>query len=531
MTKSFTAMAIMKLRDDGRVSLDAAASTYLPELRTLVGVPRDAPVTVRMLLTHGSGLPYDDYWGADSFGMTDAELTRFLQAGVRLSHAPGAVYAYSNLGYALLGRIVARVSGVSFRDYVSQNILRPLGMRSSVWDAAQVPPERLATGYWKTAGGALVPEPRPPDGVFDAAGGLYTSLRDYARYVAFNLDAYPARDDQPESAPLRRSTVREMHDGQREMRADDRDAPLVRRLPDGMSLRAGSYGFGWLRLITCSEERVQHGGYEPGYFSTVVLLPKERAGIFVLATTARVAAAVMLPALAGAGVLSPPDEAAPIPELADAAASINQLLEAWDGVRAAQTFDEPSSKFAWFASLPQDVAQLAARHGRCRPRGSLKTYGRYRGLWQLTCDRGAVELDALMTPGTPARVEVLKWVEELPPDERLRGVAARVAAALGKWKELDVAAADLLAGSNPADRRRMERAMAHLAIDYGVCAVEGGAVRSNHEPLGDDRPHAVFRLRCDGGPLDLELAVDDASGKIVELDGHPPRDPDATCWR
>jgi CubicO group peptidase (beta-lactamase class C family) len=146
MTKSFTAMAIMKLRDDGRVSLDADASTYLPELRTLVGVPHDAPVTVRMLLTHASGLPYDDYWGGDSFGMTDPELTRFLQAGVRLSHAPGAVYAYSNLGYALLGRIVARVSGVSFRDYVSQNILRPLGMRSSVWDAAQVPPDRLATG-------------------------------------------------------------------------------------------------------------------------------------------------------------------------------------------------------------------------------------------------------------------------------------------------------------------------------------------------------------------------------------------------
>jgi CubicO group peptidase (beta-lactamase class C family) len=124
MTKNVTAMAILKLRDEGKLSLDADASTYLPMLRGLVGLPRDSAITVRLLLTHASGLPGDDYWGGDSFGMSADELARFLKAGVKMSYPPGARYAYSNLGYALLGQIVERVSGRRFRDYVSDEILR-----------------------------------------------------------------------------------------------------------------------------------------------------------------------------------------------------------------------------------------------------------------------------------------------------------------------------------------------------------------------------------------------------------------------
>jgi CubicO group peptidase (beta-lactamase class C family) len=124
MTKNVTAMAILKLRDEGKLSLDADASTYLPMLRGLVGLPRDSAITVRLLLTHASGLPGDDFGGGDSFGMSADELARFLKAGVKMSYPPGARYAYSNLGYALLGQIVERVSGRRFRDYVSDEILR-----------------------------------------------------------------------------------------------------------------------------------------------------------------------------------------------------------------------------------------------------------------------------------------------------------------------------------------------------------------------------------------------------------------------
>ena len=528
MTKNVTAMAILKLRDEGKLSLDADASTYLPMLRGLVGLPRDSAITVRLLLTHASGLPGDDYWGGDSFGMSADELARFLKAGVRMSYPPGARYAYSNLGYALLGQIVERVSGRRFRDYVSDEILKPLGMASSVWEAGDVPPKRLATGYWKTSSG-MVPEPRPSDGVFDAAGGLYTSLHDYARYVAFNLAAYPPRDDQPETGPVRRSTLREMHQGQRPTRRDDYDAPVVQRTAGGIALRAGSYGFGWLTVTSCSDERVQHGGYEPGYFSTVVLLPGHAAGVFVFSTTGRLPAGALLGKLSEGGVLGTPANPPPIDELPTAAAAIDRLAASWDAGLAARTFDAPSLRFAWFASLRDDFARLGASHGPCQRSGALKTYGRHRGVWTLVCDRGTITFDALMTPGTPARVEIVKWTDELPPEDRQRAIAMRLAATMGQRNDAGAAMTDVFAAS--ADRARLARRLAHLAIDHGACEVPGGALRSQHEPLSDDAVRAIFHLRCLSGPLDLEITLDDQSGRVVELDGYPPRDSDATCWQ
>jgi CubicO group peptidase (beta-lactamase class C family) len=93
---------------------------------------------------------------------------------------------------------------------------------------------------------------------FAPAGGLYASLRDYARYVAFQMAAYPPRDD-AESGPVRRSTLREMHDGQREARFGDRDTPVARVTDDGLALTAVSYGLGWWNVTSCRERQVLHG--------------------------------------------------------------------------------------------------------------------------------------------------------------------------------------------------------------------------------------------------------------------------------
>jgi CubicO group peptidase (beta-lactamase class C family) len=104
-------------------------------------------MTARLLLSMASGLQYDDLWGAVSHGLDDAELSRLLAAGLSFASAPGTSYGYSNLGDALLGKLVERVSGSRFTDYVSTKVLRPLGMSSSVWRESDVPPERLARGY------------------------------------------------------------------------------------------------------------------------------------------------------------------------------------------------------------------------------------------------------------------------------------------------------------------------------------------------------------------------------------------------
>jgi CubicO group peptidase (beta-lactamase class C family) len=106
LTKGFTAAAVLKLRDEGRLVLDAPAALYLPELEPTRGLTRDAgAITLRQLLTMTSGLPHDDMWGAVSFGYSSEQLTGLLKAGLQLASAPGETYAYSNLGYALLGKI------------------------------------------------------------------------------------------------------------------------------------------------------------------------------------------------------------------------------------------------------------------------------------------------------------------------------------------------------------------------------------------------------------------------------------------
>ncbi|MBL8290634.1 MAG: beta-lactamase family protein, partial [Bryobacterales bacterium] len=111
MTKSFTALSILKLRDEGKLSLDALAETYVPEMRGWKYPTTDSPkIRVRDLLTHTAGFVTDDPWGDRQTPLPEDEFTRLLSEGVPFTRPPGTAMEYSNLGYAILGRIVANVS-------------------------------------------------------------------------------------------------------------------------------------------------------------------------------------------------------------------------------------------------------------------------------------------------------------------------------------------------------------------------------------------------------------------------------------
>jgi CubicO group peptidase (beta-lactamase class C family) len=111
MSKAFTALAILKLRDEGRLSLDATAETYVPEMRGWRYPSADSPrITVRDLLSHTGGLVTDDPWGDRQQVLTPAEFTRMIRDGVPFTRTPGTAFEYSNFGYALLGRIITNVS-------------------------------------------------------------------------------------------------------------------------------------------------------------------------------------------------------------------------------------------------------------------------------------------------------------------------------------------------------------------------------------------------------------------------------------
>ena len=106
MSKSFTAMAILELRDQGKLALDDPAVRYVPELANLEYPTRDSPlITLRHLLTHSAGFPEDNPSGDRLLAMTDDEFGKMISGGFPFSHAPGTAFEYANLGFELLGRV------------------------------------------------------------------------------------------------------------------------------------------------------------------------------------------------------------------------------------------------------------------------------------------------------------------------------------------------------------------------------------------------------------------------------------------
>jgi CubicO group peptidase (beta-lactamase class C family) len=194
MTKAFTALTVLKLRDDGRLRLDAPASEYVPQLRDWKYPTADSPpIRVRDLLNHAAGFVTDDPWGDRQTPLPEADFTQLLDGGVPFTSSPGTRFEYSNLGYALLGRIVTNVSGSPYPVTIARTLLEPLGMDASGFDVEAAPREKRALGYrWEDD--RWRPEPTLGPGAFGAMGGLQTSANDYAKWVAFLLSAWPARD-------------------------------------------------------------------------------------------------------------------------------------------------------------------------------------------------------------------------------------------------------------------------------------------------------------------------------------------------
>ena len=178
MTKAFTALTVLKLRDDGSVRLDAPAADYVPELSTWQYPADDSPpIRVRNLLNHLAGFVTDDPWGDRQTPLPEAEFTQLLRAGVPFTSVPQTRYEYSNLGYALLGRIITNVSKRPYADTITRTLLQPLGMESSGFDVEQAPSARRALGYrWENDAWRIEPTLGP--GVFGAMGGLQTSAPD-----------------------------------------------------------------------------------------------------------------------------------------------------------------------------------------------------------------------------------------------------------------------------------------------------------------------------------------------------------------
>ncbi|HEX4954943.1 MAG TPA: serine hydrolase domain-containing protein [Thermoanaerobaculia bacterium] len=260
VSKTFTATALMQLIEAGRARLDDPLTRHLPGL-TWGSRFEGANLTLWHLLTHTSGLPREaafPYWTDRHFPTTE-ELHRGL-AEQALLFEPGVDYQYSNLGLALLGEVVAALSGQSYEEAVRSRILAPLGM-SSTW--VELPPQGtlLATGYLiRRPDGTQPVAPETDARGLTPAANLSSNVMDLARYLGAHLGAGPA-----ERQILKPATRREMQ--------------RVQWLsPNWTSGR----GLGFSVWRQGERTLVGHGGWVAGHRSQIAFDPKTRVGVIVL---------------------------------------------------------------------------------------------------------------------------------------------------------------------------------------------------------------------------------------------------------
>lgn len=178
--KQFTAIAIMQLFQAGKLAYDDPIRTYLPELPAWA----DA-ITIRHLLHHTSGLPdYTDAIIDKLFQRTDTPTNDDLLAvlsTLRKPGTPGEQFEYSNIGYDLLGSIIARVSGQSFERYLDSHIFKPLGMQQtfSLPNARRQQAKLVAHSYEEAEGEPY--DSDPMDGLL-GSGSVYSTVGDMYRY-------------------------------------------------------------------------------------------------------------------------------------------------------------------------------------------------------------------------------------------------------------------------------------------------------------------------------------------------------------
>jgi CubicO group peptidase (beta-lactamase class C family) len=407
MTKSFTTLAILKLRDEGKLSLEDPVSKWLPEFASMELPTRDtAPLRVRQLLSHSSGFPEDNPWGDQQLSASDADLTQWLRRGIPFSTPPDTRYEYSNYAFGLLGRIVTKASGMPYEKYVHAEILAKLHMDASTFEFSQVPAAKRAVGYRLQPDGTYAVEPPLPQGAFGSAGGLLTNATDLGKYVAFHLAAWPARDD-PETGPVRRSSVREMsHMWTPSNLTAGRSAGALQAAETG-------YGYG-LRIATdCRFEHiVGHGGGLPGFGSYMAWLPDYGVGMFAMANLTYVGPAEPISQawdvlLKTGGLQKREWPASPI--LYEMRGHILNLWKSWDNAEAKQIASMNLFLDAPVAQRRAEIQALKDEVGECSAAGPVVPENWLRGQFNLTCAKGTVGVFFTLAPTQPPAVQYLAF--------------------------------------------------------------------------------------------------------------------------
>ena len=519
MTKSFTAAAVLALRDEGALRLDDPAEAYVPELAGPSPLPGSRPVTIRQLLTMTAGLPTDDPWGDRLQGQPLAEFSEFLAGGVSLAWAPGTRFEYSNLGYAILGRVIAAASSMTYVEFVRSRLFGPLGMAATGFAADEFRPDQLATGYQGKAG-AWEELPMAPSGSFAPMGGIFSCVSDLALWVSGFLAAFVPGDEQAAARhPLCVTSRREMQSAH----AAIPPATFV-RIPGGLAGgEPPNYGFGlFVEEDPAHGVIVQHGGGYPGFGSIMRWHGATGLGVIALANRTYaspwVLAERMLTALlqeqrrpaSRAPAHGPALSQGPVwPQTLAARDEVMSLLAAWDDASADRLFAENVALDEPFADRRAAVETIRSRIGDLsvdehRP-AEFDSPAHCR--WWLSGDKGTVAAEIMLTPERAPRVQSLTLAVPPAADSPL----ARMVAAL----------ISIINGGDPGALNALPTAR---SLDGGLLIRQlrmagawSGQIAADAYRAGDGVTSTTVQLEGEHAGLALSVVVD-ASGVLHQAE-------------
>ncbi len=404
MTKSFTAMAIMKLRDEGKLSLEDPVSKYIPEMGNLEYLSSDSPeIDIENLLTMTAGFPEDNPWGDRQLDEPDRMLMDLVASGMSFSNPVSYAFEYSNTGYALLGNIISKVSGMPYQEYIKDNILKPLGMEHTYWEYDSVPPELLVSGYrwedekWK-------PEPMLHDGSYGAMGGLITSIEDFSKYVSLQLSAWPPRNDE-DKGPVKRSSLREMQTPQ-----FSNLYPKARDFNGDTCAVISGYGFGLGIAKYCNGiKRVSHGGALPGFGSNYVFFPEYGIGVMAFCNLTYTSpypfndigklifetAGIEQRKLPVSDILKKRQE------------QIVELIQSWDPELEAQILAENFYMDNTRELYVKQMKEFMEKAGPIQSVGDIDPYNQLRGTFEIQGENGTVEVFFTLSPEKDPLIQML----------------------------------------------------------------------------------------------------------------------------
>lgn len=289
VTKQFTCACILLLAEDGKLSVRDPVAKWYPDLT------KAKEITLYDLMTHAAGYP--DYYPLD---FVDRRMEKPIPpddllkeyAGSKLDFDPGARWSYSNTGFILLGRIVEKVSGKPFAEFLAERILKPLKMANTSFDP-KPGADGLAIGYTAFALGDPEPAAREAEGWIHAAGGLYTTPSDLAKW---DVALVSGKVLKPDAYRLMTAT-RELNDG-----------------------RTRDYGCGIGVVRRSGETVLRHSGAVSGFLAYNAVFPRTRSAVVLMSNCDHLDAGDMNDLLVDLLLKTQPPAAADVPKVSGPAA-------------------------------------------------------------------------------------------------------------------------------------------------------------------------------------------------------------------